>query len=139
MEDKRDNLCVILAGYKDEMDDLINMNTGFESRIQFFIDFPDYTELELYEIFRQFVEKEKFVLDEGTKELLIEHFKNQVMNKDKKFSNGRLARNLFEKIKFEQATRVKRENNNNLDLITVDDIVKTLAKLEIKTVRKIGF
>ena len=51
MENNRESLCVILAGYKDEMEELINANTGFRSRIQFFIDFPDYTENEMLEIF----------------------------------------------------------------------------------------
>lgn len=139
MEDNRDKLCVILAGYKEEMENLINMNTGFESRIQFFIDFPDYTELELYEIFKQFVEKEKFILDEEAKDLIIEYFKNEIINKDKKFSNGRLARNLFEKIKFEQASRVKKENTTNLDLITKEDVINTLNGLQTKVIKRIGF
>lgn len=139
MEDKRDNLCVILAGYKDEMENLISMNTGFESRVQFFIDFEDYTEIELYEIFKQFVKEEKFILARNTKDILIDYFKIRLKNKDKTFSNGRLARNLFEKIKFEQASRIKRENSKNLDLISKKDIENGISNMKFKTLKQIGF
>lgn len=139
MEDKRDNLCVILAGYKDEMENLISMNTGFESRIQFFVDFEDYTEIELYQIFNKFVEKEKFILDRGTKDIVVDYFKSRLRNKDKTFSNGRLARSLFEKIKFEQASRIKRENSSNLDLITKTDIINVINSTKFKTLKRIGF
>lgn len=139
MEDNRDKLCVILAGYKEEMENLISMNTGFESRIQFFIDFEDYTETELYEIFNQFVEREKFVLGQDTKDIIIDYFKSCLKNKDKTFSNGRLARNLFEKIKFEQASRVKREKSSNLDLITGEDIINVINSIKVKNIKRIGF
>lgn len=62
MEDNRDDLCVILAGYQDEMAGLIKRNPGFESRIQFYIDFPNYNEDELYQIFKGLAQKEKYKL-----------------------------------------------------------------------------
>ncbi len=140
MEDNRGNLCVIFAGYKKEMENLINMNSGFKDRIQFYIDFPDYTETELYEIFEQMTETEKFILDKGCKKVIIDYFKNEIQNKTETFSNGRLARNFFEKIKFEQASRVKKENSNNLDLITKSDIVKVSERIKTQTTQKvIGF
>lgn len=139
MEDKRDNLCVILAGYKNEMENLMKMNPGFRSRIQFFVDFEDYTEIELYEIFKQFADNEKFVFDIDVKEKLIEYFKNEISNKDENFGNARLARNLFEKIKFEQASRIKRENCENLDLITKEDITNVCKNTKKNCGVKIGF
>lgn len=140
MEDNRENLCVIFAGYKKEMQNLVNMNSGFKDRIQFYIDFPDYTETELYEIFKQMTETEKFVLDKGCKKVIIDYFQNEIQNKDETFSNGRLARNFFEKIKFEQASRIKRENSNNFDLITKSDIVKVSERIRTKSAQKvIGF
>lgn len=140
MEDQRDNLCVIMAGYKNEMEKLIDMNTGFKSRIQFFVDFPDYTETELSTIFEKMVEGEKFTLDIGCKEIIIDYFKNEIKNKGESFSNGRLARNLFEKVKFEQASRVKREKCTNLDLITREDIINVTEKIKSRNIKKvIGF
>ncbi len=140
MEDNRGNLCVIFAGYKKEMQNLINMNSGFKDRIQFYIDFPDYTETELYKIFEQMVRDEKFILDKGCKKVIVDYFKNEIQNKTETFSNGRLARNFFEKIKFEQASRIKKENSNNFDLITKSDIVKVSERIKTKSVQKvIGF
>lgn len=140
MEDQRSNLCVILAGYKKEMEDLINVNTGFKSRIQFFIDFPDYTEIELNTMFEEMVEKEKFILDTSCKEVVTAYFKNEIKNKSESFSNGRLARNLFEKVKFEQASRIKREKCTNLDLITSEDITNVTEKIKSRNIKKvIGF
>ena len=51
MEDHRNEICIILAGYTEEMKNLLKLNPGFESRIQFTINFPDYNEVELLEIF----------------------------------------------------------------------------------------
>lgn len=59
MEDHRNEICIILAGYTDEMKNLIKLNPGFESRIQFTIDFPDYNEEELFKIFERIMQKGK--------------------------------------------------------------------------------
>ena len=75
MEDHRNELCIILAGYTDEMRKLIELNPGFESRIQFTINFSDYNEEELYQIFTELCKKEKYKLSKGCKEELIENFK----------------------------------------------------------------
>ena len=74
MEDKRDNLCVILAGYTNEMKELLKVNPGFESRIQFKIDFPDYSEEELYEIFKQMAKEEEYKLSNNIKEVVTQYF-----------------------------------------------------------------
>lgn len=58
MEDHRNEICIILAGYTEEMRNLIELNPGFESRIQFTINFSDYTEIELFEIFNRLCDKE---------------------------------------------------------------------------------
>ncbi|MDR0978543.1 MAG: AAA family ATPase [Lachnospiraceae bacterium] len=140
MENNRQELCVILAGYKEEMKNLIEANTGFESRIQFYIDFPDYTEEELYEIFMLKVKQEKFVIEDGGKEVVIEYFKNEIDNKKESFGNGRLVRNLFEKIKFEQALRLVNQDGKDYDLITVDDISCVTEKIKTTSLkRNIGF
>lgn len=128
MEDKRDNLCVIMAGYTDEMEELLKTNPGFNSRIQFKIDFPDYTEEELYEIFKQLAKKEKYKISPNIKRTLLEYFK--MVKRKENFGNAREVRNLFEKIKFEQASRVCKNNEEKMDIIKKADIEHVVCKIE---------
>ena len=140
MEDHRDEICIILAGYTDEMKNLLNQNPGFESRIQFTIDFPDYSSEELLEIFNGLCKKENYKLSNNCKELLLNNF--EVVRKQECFGNGRYVRNLFEKIKFEQADRVIKTNSKNINNITVQDITNTLNNSKLNLVQKqrtIGF
>lgn len=139
MEDHRNEVCIILAGYTDEIKNLIELNPGFESRIQFTINFPDYNEEELLEIFNGLCKKEKYKLSETCKELLINNFKRA--KNEQNFGNGRYVRNLFEKIKFEQADRIVQTNSKAINTITKTDIEKALQTIifKEKEVRKIGF
>ena len=139
MEDKRDSLCVILAGYSNEMEQMLRVNPGFESRIQFKINFPDYTEDELYEIFKGMAKEEKYKLSNNLKDLLIDYFGKE--KKSENFANARCVRNLFEKVKFAQADRVVIENANDINLIKRCDIEKVLMKIKPKEKarQKIGF
>ena len=82
MEDKRDDICIILAGYQKEMEDLIKRNPGFESRIQFYLDFPNYNEDELYEIFKKLAKKEGYKISRNVKEILQEDFKKKSKSKN---------------------------------------------------------
>ena len=139
MEDKRDNLCVIMAGYTNEMDELLQANPGFNSRIQFKIDFPDYTEEELYEIFKQLAKKEKYKISPNIKQTVLEYFKNE--KKKENFGNAREVRNLFEKVKFEQASRIcknKEENINTIKKIDIENVVQKTEKPKQEKI-KIGF
>ena len=97
MEDHRDEICIILAGYTNEMKELIKLNPGFESRIQFTIDFPDYSANELMQIFMGLCKKEKYKLSSNCEEVLIKNFEKARMQED--FGNGRYVRNVFEKNK----------------------------------------
>lgn len=128
MEDKRDKLCIIMAGYTNEMDELLKANPGFNSRIQFKIDFPDYTEEELYEIFKQLAKKEKYKISSNIKQPLLEYFK--IERKKENFGNGREVRNLFEKVKFEQANRVCKNNEEKFDVIKKVDIEQVVCNIE---------
>lgn len=140
MEDHRDNLCVIMAGYSQEMEELLKSNTGFESRIAFKIDFPNYTETELYQIFTNMLKQEQFKLDKKCKNAILEYFSNEIKNNRDNFSNGRLARNLFEKVKMEQANRIIKEKSNNIDLIVADDVTAVVEKIKTKpSNNRIGF
>ena len=109
MEDNRDKLVVIMAGYTREMKDLLNLNPGIESRVKFTVEFSDYNPDELMEIFKGLCKKESYDLSEEAKEELKSTFKTQYENKDKNFGNGRLVRKYFENIKMKQADRVIRE------------------------------
>lgn len=139
MEDHRDEICIILAGYTKEMQDLIRQNPGFESRIQFTIDFPDYSENELLEIFSDLCKKEHYNLSSNCKEILLDNFRK--VKKQESFGNGRYVRNIFEKIKFEQADRIIKTNSKNMNSITVQDINNTLSNIKVKYIekQKIGF
>lgn len=139
MEDYRDSLCVILAGYTKEMEHLLSVNPGFESRIQFIINFPDYTAEELYIIFKDLCKKENYKISSNIKKYLVEHFEQA--RKNKNFANARYVRSLFEKIKIEQADRVA-NNEQNVDMIVREDVeksIKVLVKKEEKSKMKIGF
>lgn len=139
MEDKRDNLCVIFAGYNKEMEELLESNTGFESRIQFKILFNDYTEEELYKIFKKMCKEDNYKLSNNIKKIIIEFFKQEKLNEN--FSNGRCVRNIFEKIKFEQAERIISTNEQDVNLIKVEDVKKAINKNSKmhKIKNKIGF
>lgn len=139
MEDKRDNLCVILAGYTKEMENMLKVNPGFQSRIQFTINFPDYTAEELYEIFKNLCKEEKYILSSNLKSTLVEHFEQA--RKKENFSNGRYVRSLFEKIKIEQANRVFEDDTASRCVIRKCDIEEVIKKVkpEKQEKIKIGF
>ena len=139
MEDNRDNLCVILAGYTNEMKHMLEVNPGFESRIQFTIDFPDYSSEALYSIFKNLCTKEKYKISNNVKAFLIDHFNKAKLNNN--FSNARYVRNLYEKVKIEQSYRVTINASENKDLIKkcdIENVVKSL-KTNNDDRLKIGF
>ncbi len=139
MEDNRENLCVILAGYTNEMQHMLKVNPGFESRIQFTIDFPDYSAEALYNIFKNLCAKEKYKISNNVKKFLIDHFNKAKLNKN--FSNARYVRNLYEKVKIEQAYRITINANENINLIKKCDIEKVVEnfKPNCEEKLKIGF
>ena len=140
MEDHRDEICIILAGYTNEMKELIKLNPGFESRIQFTIDFPDYSANELMQIFMGLCKKEKYKLSSNCEEVLIKNFEKARMQED--FGNGRYVRNVFEKTKFEQSTRIANTDSKNINTITSKDIISALECMNVgsgKKKRLIGF
>lgn len=137
MEDHRNEICIILAGYTEEMKNLIKTNPGFESRIQFTINFPDYTEEELFEIFNGLCKKEKYRLANNCKKVLIDNFIKA--KNEENFGNGRYVRNIFEKVKFEQADRVIQTDSKTLNSILKKDIEKVIDTIPIKKVTRIGF
>ena len=118
MEDNRDNLVVIFAGYTREMQDFINSNSGIASRIGYTLNFKDYTEDELIEIFKGMISKAGFKI---TKEALDKARKIISENKDmKNFGNARFVRNMYEKTVTQHATNTKDKSKKDV-LITITD------------------
>ena len=103
MENRREDTIVILAGYPDEMNQLLEWNPGMKSRIAFHVSFDDYTEDELLEITRLLAKERGMLLEDRAEEKLRGIYAEARL--DKGFGNGRFARNLLEKAKFNQANR----------------------------------
>ena len=125
MEDYRDRLVVIVAGYKNEMQRFIDSNPGLQSRFNRYIDFPDYSGDELAKIFKMYMKKNQYTLTKDAEEYLKERFEYAVAHKDRNFGNARYARNVFEKSIQAQANRLAGESNldkDKLTELTVDDL-----------------
>ena len=118
MEDRRGQFCVILAGYKDEMKTMLSANPGLESRIQFTLDFPDYTREELGEIAVAFLKKKKYEIDDPALNRLLdvtEYYRNRP-----NFANARTVRNILDQVIMNQNLRTEDTDGDNL--IVVDDV-----------------
>ena len=125
MEDYRDRLVVIIAGYKDEMQRFIDSNPGLQSRFNRYIDFPDYSGAELSEIFKMYMKKNQYTLTADAEAYLKEQFDYAVAHKDRNFGNARFARNVFEKSIQQQANRLEGMKNlskSQLTELTVEDL-----------------
>ena len=106
MEDDRDRLVVILAGYTDEMKAFIDSNPGLQSRFNRYVEFPDYNADELAKIFLMYTEKNQYTCDGYVRASIVDVMKLAVENKDRNFGNARYVRNLFEKAIQRQAVRL---------------------------------
>ena len=109
MEDYRDDLVVIVAGYTDEMKKFINMNPGLRSRFNKYIDFANYSSAEMLEIFKGLCEKAQFILSSRAEAKALKYFEHQ--QGDKTFGNARGVRNFFDRVVMAQATRILELNN----------------------------
>ncbi|MBQ9014477.1 MAG: AAA family ATPase [Firmicutes bacterium] len=106
MEDHRDELVVIVAGYTELMHKFIESNPGFRSRFSKYFEFPDYTGDQLLEIFKTFCAKNGYHLTEEAETYLLLQFNEMYEHRDSHFGNGRTARNVFEKAIHQQANRL---------------------------------
>lgn len=106
MEDDRNRLVVILAGYSGPMKQFIDSNPGLRSRFNRFIHFDDYSSEELMAIFSLNASKYDYLLDHKAEERLRELFAEAVAVKDEHFGNARFVRNIFEKVMENQASRL---------------------------------
>jgi hypothetical protein len=106
MEDDRDKLVVILAGYETEMKSFIDMNPGLQSRFNRYVQFEDYSADELVQIFDSFCRKADYVLSDDARQKLTGMLQTVYTKRDKYFGNGRYVRNQFEKTLELQANRL---------------------------------
>ena len=106
MEDDRDRLVVIVAGYTKEMKKFIDANSGLASRFNHYVEFPDYTADELAAMFRMNAKKSQYILSADVERDLGAFIAAKTANRDQKFGNGRWVRNLFEQTVAHQAERV---------------------------------
>ncbi len=123
VEDRRDRLVVILAGYPDEMASLVDANPGMRSRFPKTIHFPDYDDDELLAIFETLCGSGRYVLDADARAALRAWLAAQP--RDRGFGNGRMARNLFEAVVANQATRladVEQPSDDQLTRLTAGDV-----------------
>ena len=137
LEDQRDNLIVIFAGYEKQMENFVKFNPGLKSRIGYTIKFDDYTKQELLDIFKQLVEKDGFkITEEAIKkvEYIIEE-----SSKVEGFGNARYVNKMYQDILISHSRNVEDiEDTEMLKTLTENDIIE--EKLMAKTGgRKIGF
>lgn len=133
MEDDRDKLVVIIAGYTNEMKRFIDSNPGLQSRFNRYINFPDYTAKELVRIFHMYMKKNQYTISDEADEMLKEKLDYAVEHKDRNFGNARYVRNVFEKSIQMQANRLEGKSNlSNRELteITASDIEKAFAQVK---------
>ena len=125
MEDERERLVVILAGYPENMHHFIDSNPGLQSRFSRYIEFEDYSAEELEKIFELNVYKNDYKLSPEALQVLRDELSKAVINKDDKFGNARYVRNLFEHAIENQANRLasmSRVEDEKLSIIEAEDI-----------------
>lgn len=141
MENNREHTIVIFAGYADKMNEFLQRNPGLRSRVAIYLDFPDYNAEELYDITAITAEAQGFSLSENVKEKLLPIYDKAYLIEN--FGNGRYARNLFEKAKMKQASRIITQN---IDYVTAKELTTLIADdfeipvIEVKQERRsVGF
>lgn len=127
MEDYRGQFCTVFAGYKKEMQTLLDSNPGLQSRIQFTLEFPDYSTEELKEIALLFLKKKKYSIDDNALELLlkvVEYYRSEP-----NYANARTLRNVLDQVIMNQNLRTEDEDENYQ--ITIDDVEDYIAEENI--------
>ncbi|MER2605584.1 MAG: CbbX protein [Siculibacillus sp.] len=128
MENQRDDLVVILAGYADRMQTFFSANPGFRSRIAHHVDFPDYDDAELLTIADLIAEKEGYRFDEGARAALADYVTARRTRPD--FANARSMRNAFDRARLRQAIRLF-ESGAEVDA----EALSTITAAEIRASR----
>lgn len=130
MEDYRGKFSVILAGYRNSMQEMIATNPGFQSRIQFELDFPNYSRDELRQIAEQMLKKRKYTISQQAMEKLLDV--TDVKRKDPNFANAREIRNILDQVVMCQNLRCTGTEDRELALVDVNSYIKD-AKINLPT------
>nr|YP_010850799.1 Rubisco expression protein [Lophurella mutabilis]WGH13544.1 Rubisco expression protein [Lophurella mutabilis] len=128
MENQRDDLVVIFAGYKEKMDKFYESNPGLSSRVTNHVDFPDYTAQELLEIAKLMLEEQQYQFAKDADKVLLDYADRRM--KQPHFANARSIRNAIDRARMRQANRIFSSGDKILtksDLITIqsEDIMKS--------------
>jgi len=140
MENDRDDVIVIFAGYPKKMDDFISKNPGLRSRIAFNVEFADYTADELWQISMLMTERSGMHIEAEAKEKLVPLFNRERKHED--FGNGRFVRNVVDRAMMNQASRLASKgfesiSKEMLTLLKIEDFEMPESKR--KEERTIGF
>ena len=143
MENYRNDVIVIFAGYPDKMERFLEKNEGLRSRIAFHVDFPDYNAEELFNILKLMSKEKGYVLDEGAEKKCRGIFECACKNAE--FGNGRFVRNVLEQAIIKQSSRIVREHKNEtfdkkiISTLSASDFDINAAKTYKPTRIAIGF
>jgi len=132
MENYRDEIVVIFAGYPDKMEKFLNKNPGLRSRIGFHVNFPDYSADELYEILELLARDNRMKLAADVRERVYPFIVKAACVKE--FGNGRYARNLLEKARMKQANRLVRMDSSDV----TEQVAATLIADDFVEIRLTG-
>jgi len=136
METKRDDLVVILAGYADRMERFFTANPGFRSRVAHHIDFPDYTDEELFQIAEKMLEKQHYRFDKPAAAAFLEYI--EARRRQPHFANARSIRNALDRARLRQAVRLLEAHDGvktvqDLLIITEEDIRQSRVFAQVPT------
>lgn len=128
MENQRDDLVVIFAGYKEKMDKFYESNPGLSSRVTNHVDFPDYTPEELLQIAKLMLEEQQYQFASDADQVLLEYAERRMQQPH--FANARSIRNAIDRARMRQANRIFSSGDQTLtkaDLVTIqsEDILKS--------------
>ncbi|MDD5850686.1 MAG: AAA family ATPase [Galactobacillus timonensis] len=132
MEDYRGDLIVILAGYKREMKEFLDANSGLKSRFPNQIDFPDYTGEELLQIADLQAKGKGYVIADDARKPLLDYFTEVQSTRAEEAGNGRFARNTIEEAILHQAERVMKDPGQKLDELRLSDFDLKMDEAEEK-------
>ncbi len=127
MEDDRDSFVVIVAGYTGPMEEFLQSNPGLKSRFNKFIEFSDYTEGELFEIFDSMCKSQDFHMTDDARGIVQEYFRKLEETKDEHFANAREVRNFFERCIERQANRLVQDlkmDRTDITTFTAEDVTE---------------
>ena len=121
MEDHRDDLIVILAGYSKEMSTFLEANSGLKSRFPNVIEFGDYTAEELLAIAKSIAKGKEYVIAEEADSPLREYFAYKQLTNARESGNGRMARNIVEDAILKQSMRLLKDEEARMDELKLED------------------